>query len=194
MWRGKVVWSESDIDRLKELRDKKPIDQIAAYMSKSRTAIQNKIKELDGKKPSSVAKNKKSYIGKRKDIQGGLFCRSRWESNTLRFFQHQGLEFIYEPRVFFFDKIKRGTLSYMPDVYIPSLDIYVEIKGQLTPKGKVAIKRFQKYYPDEAKKLRAITGSKNTSASKFFNSLNIPIIHYYNDLSRKHKDIIPNWE
>lgn len=195
MWRGKVIWSPCELDWLRENKNKQPVDQISVYLDRSRTAVTNKIKELEGKKsPSSAAKGKRSYIGKRKDIQGGLFLRSNWEANFLRILEFQGIQFIYEPRVFFFTAIKRGTLSYMPDIYIPSQDIYVEIKGQLTGKGRTAVKRFFKYYPEEAKKLRAVTGSKNTAASKFFISAGVPIIHYYNELTKQWKNKIPNWE
>ncbi len=57
----------------------------------------------------------------------------------------------YEPKRFHFP-IKVGTRSYLPDflVVLSSGDAeWWEVKGYWTSKGKVAVKRFKKYYPNE---------------------------------------------
>jgi hypothetical protein len=56
------------------------------------------------------------------------------------------------------------------------------------------LRRFTKHFPNEAKKLQAITGSAGTVSSKFFIKNNIPIHVYYNDLNKQCKNTIPNWE
>jgi hypothetical protein len=192
-WRQKVMWSPSDIDSLKRERDNLSIDQLTIYLSKSRTAITNKLKELDGKKVVSKAKkNKRSYIGKRPDL--GVFCRSSWEANILRYFNHIGWKWLYEPRVFVFDQERRGAISYLPDIYLPEYDTWVEVKGLLDSRARGAIRKFKKYYPDEYSKLKAITGSPKTKASQWFNQQKIDILFYYNDINRDYKNIIENWE
>ena len=49
-----------------------------------------------------------------------------------------------------------GTRSYLPDflVILPSGDAeWWEVKGYWTSKGRTAVKRFKKYYPDENLKI-----------------------------------------
>jgi hypothetical protein len=62
------------------------------------------------------------------------------------------LEWDYEPQTFWFDSIRRGTRSYLPDfkVYRPDGTHYwLEVKGYMDQKSKTKIKRFKKYYPQE---------------------------------------------
>lgn len=93
--------------------------------------------------------------GKRKDI-GNIYFRSSYEANYARF-----LNFLiknnsdikrweFEPQVFEFTKIKKGTRFYTPDFRIYFRDGHIEyheVKGWDYPKGKTARKRFAKYYP-----------------------------------------------
>jgi hypothetical protein len=106
------------------------------------------------------------------------------------------IPFFYEPKNFIFPGIKRGTISYLPDLYLPETDEYIEIKGQLTGKGRTAIRRLAQFYPEEFKKLRMVPASPNTKAAKFAESAGIPIYAYYNELDKKYKDrkLIPEWE
>lgn len=85
------------------------------------------------------------------------YFRSTWEANYARY-----LDFLvtsdsiqwweYEPETFWFEKIKRGTRSYLPDFKIYNADgshHWVEVKGYMDAKSKTKIKRFHKYYPKE---------------------------------------------
>jgi hypothetical protein len=191
MYFHKVTWSPVEIEWL-TINRLLPINQLSTALLKSRNAIMRQLNEIDGK-TTPGSKNKNSIIGKRKDL-GGLFMRSTWESNFCRFLNYHKIAWLYEPKVFVFDKVKRGTVSYLPDLYLPATDEYIEIKGQLTPKGRVAIKRLRQYYPEEFKKLRAVTASANTQASKFFKEMGVPILFYYNDLVKQYKNIIEHWE
>lgn len=191
MFFKRTVWSCCETDYLKAHRDES-INALSGYLAKSRNAIQNKLLELDGKAPL-IKKNKKSFIGKRKDL-GNQFFRSNWESNTARWFNHKRIKWIYEPKVFPFLEIKHGTTSLCPDFYLPELDIWVEVKGQLLSQNKAAIRRFKKYYPDEFSKLQYISGSASTKATQFYNSMGMKCMAYYNDLNKSFKNIIPNWE
>lgn len=84
------------------------------------------------------------------------YMRSVWEYNYacyLDFLQEHNeiADWEYEPDTFWFEKIKRGVRSYLPDfkVYLNNGKIeYHEVKGYMDSKSKTKIKRMAKYYPD----------------------------------------------
>ena len=195
MWgRGKIVWSPCETDYLKANRETRSINELNLYLSKSRNAIKLKLDELDGK-GSPKKKNKISKIGKRDDIiQGGKpqFFRSGWEANIARWFNHTGKPWQYEPKVFFFDQVKHGTVSYCPD--FKSGEEWIEVKGMLDGHSKTAIRRFQKYHPEEFKKLKVIVGRPGTKADLFFKKLGVPILAYISELDKQFKTSIAGWE
>jgi len=57
----------------------------------------------------------------------------------------------FEPDTFWFESIKRGVRSYLPDFKIwdfeDSEPYYVEVKGWMDDKSKTKLKRMNKYYP-----------------------------------------------
>ena len=89
---------------------------------------------------------------------GGQRCyfRSRWEANYARYLEwlvQMGdiKSWEYEPKTFWFEGIKRGCRSYLPDFRvqtIPSGEEYHEVKGWMDPKSKTKLKRMAKYYPE----------------------------------------------
>lgn len=111
-----------------------------------------------------------------------IYCRSRWEANYARYLEYQRnqgtiLEWHHEPQTFWFEKIKRGVRSYMPDFKVclsPWNHYWVEIKGYMDSKSKTKIKRFHKYYPGE--------------------NLSVIDSKEYRKLSKVLKDLIPGWE
>jgi len=149
------------------------------------TAIQ---KKFNNPTQSGYKRLNKGY---KADI--GVSIRSGWEGNVLRWLTSQNKVWKYEPRVFFFEDIKHGTVSYIPDIYVETDDIWIEVKGHLLIKDKTKIRRFKKYFPEEFVKLKAVVGGPNTVAAKFYKELNVPILIYYNEL-KKHKDEVPGWE
>jgi len=93
--------------------------------------------------------------GKRTDL-GDHYFRSSWEANYARylnFLQKAGdiFKWEYEPDVFWFEKIKRGTRSYTPDFKIWVTEKgephYEEIKGWYDKRSKTKMKRMRRYYP-----------------------------------------------
>jgi predicted nuclease of restriction endonuclease-like RecB superfamily len=86
-----------------------------------------------------------------------IFFRSGWEwkvAKYLQFLKEQALikEWEHEPETFWFEEIRRGTRSYLPDFKITRSDgthYWVEVKGYLDRKSRTKIKRFRKYYPQE---------------------------------------------
>lgn len=92
-----------------------------------------------------------------RDIGGHhKYFRSKWEANYARY-----LEFLkqngkikdwqHEVKTFWFDKIKRGCCSYLPDFEVTNNDgsiEYHEVKGWYDDRSKTKIKRMAKYYPN----------------------------------------------
>lgn len=85
------------------------------------------------------------------------YFRSRWEANYARYLQwlkERGdiLEWEYEPETFWFEGIKRGVRSYLPDFRVHELNgskpIH-EVKGWMDARSKTTLKRMAKYHPDQ---------------------------------------------
>lgn len=85
-----------------------------------------------------------------------IYFRSSWEYYYALFLEklkqeRKILEWEHEPQCFWFDNIKRGTKSYLPDFRITHLNNsieYVETKGYLDSKSKTKMKRMGIYHPD----------------------------------------------
>lgn len=86
-----------------------------------------------------------------------IYFRSEWEVKVAGFLQllkerNAIKEWEHEPKTFWFNEIKRGTRSYLPDFKIIRPDdshYWIEVKGYMDAKSKTKIKRFKKYYPQE---------------------------------------------
>lgn len=84
-----------------------------------------------------------------------FYARSRWEANYaryLQFLQEKGeiTKWEHEPETFWFEAIKRGCRSYLPDfrVTLKSGSIeYHEMKGWMDARSVTKIKRMKKYHP-----------------------------------------------
>lgn len=84
------------------------------------------------------------------------YYRSRWEANYARyleFLRRAGviLSWRHEPKTFWFEKIRRGVRSYLPDFEVGYPDgrtVYHEVKGYFDAKSKTKLKRMRKYHPD----------------------------------------------
>lgn len=84
-----------------------------------------------------------------------IYFRSSWESNWARYLdwlrQRGDIEaWEYEPTTFWFEKIKRGVRSYLPDFRVTErggVIVYHEVKGWMDPKSKTKINRMRIYHP-----------------------------------------------
>lgn len=84
------------------------------------------------------------------------YFRSRWEANYARYLEFlkingQIKEWLHEPDVFWFEGIKRGCVSYLPDFKITNNNDsieYHEVKGWMDSRSKTKIKRMAIYHPD----------------------------------------------
>lgn len=84
------------------------------------------------------------------------YFRSRWEANYARYLQWlkehgQIAEWEHEPETFWFEGIKRGTVSYLPDFRVTENDgrkVYHEVKGWMDNRSATKLKRMKKYHPN----------------------------------------------
>lgn len=110
------------------------------------------------------------------------YYRSKWEANYARILEFQRkhgivLSWRHEPKTFWFEEIRRGVRSYLPDfevVYPDGRLEYHEVKGWYDSKSKTKTKRMAKYYPDV--KLRMVFQRE------------------YRTLARQMSGLIPDWE
>ena len=123
----------------------------------------------------------------------GVSMRSGWEKNFARYLNAEKIIWEFEPKLFIFDGVKKGNLSYLPDFYLPKDDIWIEVKGFLRPQDKIKIRRFQRFFPEEFKKLQVVINSKNSKVYEFYHNMGIKVFVFYGDL-KKQKNAIPGWE
>lgn len=199
----KVVWSPVEEEYLLKNQNR-PIDQLCIALAKSRYAIKKKLTELDPKKIKKTKQKKsavpKTKIGKRKDL--GIFVRSGWEANAVRFFNGQtDIKLVeYEPYTFSFTSFGHlhGTVSYTPDLKVNTTDgkyFWIEVKGGwLRSQDKTKLRRFKKYYPEEFKKLCAVTPGQKSKTYQFFKELGVKNIWIYPELNKQCRKVIPHWE
>lgn len=84
------------------------------------------------------------------------FFRSAWEANYARYLQflkdkNEISGWKHEPKTFWFEGIKRGCVSYLPDFLVIEKDgseSYHEVKGWMDDRSKTKIQRMAKYFPD----------------------------------------------
>lgn len=87
-----------------------------------------------------------------------IYARSRWEANYARYLEAERVKgaifkWEHEPHTFWFEAIKRGCRSYLPDfrVTFPDGSIeFHEVKGWMDARSKTKIKRMKKYHPTVA--------------------------------------------
>jgi hypothetical protein len=114
-----------------------------------------KTKVANGQTPPE--RKRTTWKGGWREIGGyKKYYRSRWEANYARFLQWlketgKIKDWKHEPKTFWFEGIKRGCVSYLPDFWVEELDETVsfhEVKGWMDDRSKTKIKRMAKYYPE----------------------------------------------
>jgi hypothetical protein len=138
-----------------------------------KAAVENHAKmseETKDKRVSGMMRTKRMLYGKAVFSLGGnkwkaswrtiggkkAFFRSRWESNYACYLEvlklgGKILEWEHEPETFWFEGIKRGVCSYLPDFRVTNLDgstEYHEVKGWMDARSQTKIKRMAKYHPE----------------------------------------------
>jgi len=97
------------------------------------------------------------------------YFRSTWEANFARICNYLNIEWEYE-----ICRFKFNNCTYLPDFYLPQFDIWVEVKGWLSPKAYEKLEKMNKEYLNE--------------------NIKIIDIEVYRILSLMFKDRINNWE
>ena len=133
--------------------------------------------------------------GARADL-GGIVASCSWEADVMRTLQLFKIPYQFEPRVFEFPIDGRGKMSaYLPDIYLPKTDEFIEIKGMLDGRGRTKLRKFKKNYPEEFKKLTVIISKSNKANKLFFkHKLCVENILYYEHIVKLFADKIINWE
>lgn len=83
------------------------------------------------------------------------YYRSKWEANYAHYLEWQrshGLiaAWQHEPVTFWFEGVKRGCVSYLPDFLVKEKDgseCYHEVKGWMDERSKTKIRRMAKHHP-----------------------------------------------
>jgi hypothetical protein len=88
---------------------------------------------------------------------GGVrkYYRSKWEANYARYLEWLRVKgqidsWLHEPETFWFEGIKRGCMSYLPDFRVVETSgkiVFHEVKGWMDDRSKTKIKRMAKYHP-----------------------------------------------
>ena len=144
--------------------------------TKARIAVTSKERadsETDEQKSSRIEKGLKTKVARYGSIApknlrgswkaawreiGGIrkYYRSAWEANYARYLEWllslgEIKAWEHEPETFWFEGIKRGVRSYLPDFRVTENSgevVYHEVKGYMDKKSKTKIKRMAKYHPD----------------------------------------------
>lgn len=111
-----------------------------------------------------------------------IFFRSRWEFNYalyLDFLRRVGKLILWEhePETFWFEKVRRGTRSYLPDFKVQLTNgsfEYHEVKGWMDARSKTKLKRMAKYHPKVV--LRIIRAD------------------WFRTVGRQMRGLLPGWE
>jgi hypothetical protein len=186
---------EDDANLVRMSMNGSTVASIARKLKRTESAVTNRglqmrrgLSSLLNRKDNKTSQSKQGFRG-----HLGVSVRSSWEANLLLVLNHKKIKWEYEPKTFIFHEIERGTRGYLPDVYLPKEDKWIEVKGRLRPKDKTKIKRFKKYYPDEFSRFECVVKNPRVEAALFFEELEVPVYAYYEDLEKQYGNL-PKWE
>jgi len=77
-------------------------------------------------------------------LHGGVYMRSSYEQRFAAVLDSLGLEWEYEPKHF---AVLNHTKTYLPDFFIPKLELYVEVKGWWRDDAKEKFDAWTAEYP-----------------------------------------------
>lgn len=119
--------------------------------------IKNKALKTSIENGTLYKPRKASWRGGWREI-GGVrkYYRSRWEANYARYLEwlkskRQIRDWQHEPETFWFEAVRRGTRSYLPDFKVTENNgaiSYHEIKGWMDARSATKLRRMAKYYPN----------------------------------------------
>jgi hypothetical protein len=130
--------------------------QMWANMTDEQLDGYSKRAAINGNK-QTMNRAKASWKASWREIGGyKKYYRSRWEANYARYLEWMRMQglilgWLHEPETFWFEGIKRGCMSYLPDFKVKEIDgkeSYHEVKGWMDDRSKTKIKRMAKYHPN----------------------------------------------
>lgn len=141
--RSKKMWNDPNSKVNSEDIKQKQSDRMSKFMQK-------RLKENSVNNYNRVKRGMVTIGGKT------FFARSSWECNIgayLEFLKSKGeiKEWEHEVETFWFEKIKRGVRSYLPDFKVTNKDgstYLLEVKGWMDSKSLTKIKRMKLYHPN----------------------------------------------
>jgi hypothetical protein len=81
----------------------------------------------------------KSSGGIQSVCKKGHNVRSSWERRFVDLLFDENIPYFYEP-----ERFNLRGISYLPDIYIPHLDLWIEIKGYMTVRSKIQHELFRR--------------------------------------------------
>lgn len=139
---------------------KKKVSEASKKMWENKTEEEidrhSRIASQNGRKTSPINRDGASWKSGWREIGGyKKYYRSRWEANYARYLEHLRMNgviksWLHEPKTFWFEGIKRGCMSYLPDFEVIENDgqfVYHEVKGWMDDRSKTKIRRMGKYHP-----------------------------------------------
>lgn len=87
--------------------------------------------------------HRECYFRSRAEYRYALYLQYLQDQAQIKTWEH-------EHETFYFEEIKRGTRSYLPDFAIWPVEgdrYFAEVKGWMNPKSATKLKRMAKYYP-----------------------------------------------
>lgn len=147
-WSGKHHSEETklknSISNLGKKRSKETKKKISDTHKGKRNGMFGKKGVLSPQYGKHNPKNCWGKVGMRKDLN--TFFKSTWEANFARICNLFHTQWKYEPQRFLFPN---EGMSYLPDFYLPEINRYVELSGNVSPIKITKLSLFAKYYPEE---------------------------------------------
>lgn len=164
-------FKEKRSKQFKELwKDTKFREKMIKTMNSPECRAKNKERWKDPIYREKMARcgNGSGKAGYRSDL--GHSVRSIWEANVCRILNYEGIVYLFEPQRF-----DLGEYRYVPDFYLPDMDLWLEVKGYVRKdtleKVKYQIREFSKSH------VLLLVDKK-----------------LYKQLEVDYKEVIPNWE
>lgn len=148
-------------------------------------------------KQTQRIKQRRSHSGSRSGFRKhlGFTVRSSWENNFCLYLDHMKIEYLYEPRTFYFPE-RTGASSYVPDYRLnyKGKEVWVEVKGRIDSKDRTKMRRLRDHYPEIFEKMEYVVEKPGCKADLSYKKLGLEPFIYYNDLVKEFSNKLKYWE